>query len=161
MKASKLVFAVLATLMTSNVAFAATSGTVLLQGTVAAATDISVVENTANNTSLNIVGGESNKNVATATETSNNLAGYKVKISSATAGELRNTSDVTKKTTYKIAYDGATAVSPTVAGVVVKNVTSLSGLTSATSNVNVDVTAYSTAPAGLYSDTLTIAIEAN
>lgn len=160
MKTNKIFFALLGTLVASQ-SFAASSGTLLLQGSVSVVNDISVAANTANNTSLNILAGESGKNVATTTETSNNLNGYVIKISSVTAGELRNTSDASKKTTYKISYDGATAVSPTAGGVVVKTVSSLSGLTTDTSAVAVDVTAYASAPAGTYEDTLTIAIEAN
>lgn len=122
--------------------------------------DIVVTPN-GDNLALDIVGGESNKLVASAAETSNNLAGYKIFVSSATDGELRNTTDSSKKTTYQVSYAGSGAVTPTSAGVQVKNVSSLSGLTTNNSNINVDVTAYATAPAGTYEDTLTITIQAN
>lgn len=144
-----------------STSFAASSGTLLLQGTVGLVNDIVVTANAANNTSLNILAGESGKNVGSALETSNNLLGYKIMISSPTNGELRNTSNVTYKTTYKIGYNGGATVTPTVAGVQVKNVSSLIGLTSATSQIVADVTAYATAPAGTYQDTLTISIVAN
>ncbi|KHD88602.1 MAG: hypothetical protein OM95_08135 [Bdellovibrio sp. ArHS] len=161
MKITKIATAVMATLALGSTAMAASSGTLLLQGTVSVVNDIVVAANTANNTSLNITGGETGKNVATVTETSNNLNGYKIKISSPTGGELRHTTNSAQKTTYKIGYDGAASVTPTVAGVVVKNVTALTGLTTDTSEVAVDVTAYANAAAGTYQDTLTIAIEAN
>lgn len=160
MKVSQIAATLLA-LTLGNTALAASSGTLLLQGTVNVVNDIVVTPNTANNTSLNIVAGETGKNVASVTETSNNLSGYKIKVSSPTGGELRHGTDATKKTTYKIGYAGAATVTPTTAGVYMKTVSSLSGLTTATSAVTVDVTAYAAAPAGTYSDTLTIAIEAN
>ena len=160
MKQTKLV-AVLAVLAFSVQTLAASTGTLLLQGTVAAVNDIVVTANSPNNTTLNIVAGESGKNVASVAETSNNLNGYKIFISSPTGGFLVNTSDAAAKTSYKIAYDGAAAVTPTVAPLQVKNVTSLTGLTTDTSTVAADVTAFATAPAGLYEDTLTISIVAN
>lgn len=160
MKQTKLV-TVLAVLAFSVQTLAASTGTLLLQGTVAAVNDIVVTANSPNNTTLNIVAGESGKNVASVAETSNNLNGYKIFISSPTGGFLVNTSDSAAKTGYKIAYDGAAAVTPTVAPLQVKNVTALTGLTTDTSAVAADVTAFATAPAGLYEDTLTISIVAN
>lgn len=160
MKQTKLA-TVLAVLAFSVQTLAASTGTLLLQGTVAAVNDIVVTANSPNNTTLNIVAGESGKNVASVAETSNNLNGYKIFISSPTGGFLVNTSDSAAKTGYKIAYDGAAAVTPTVAPLQVKNVTALTGLTTDTSAVAADVTAFATAPAGLYEDTLTISIVAN
>lgn len=157
---TKLALTVLSTLAVGTSAVAATSGTLLLQGEVQQVLDLVVTPN-GSNTNLNIVGGQTDVKVATAAETSNILAGYKIKISSPTSGELRHTGNATHKTTYTVSYDGATAVSPTVAGVVVKNVSSLSGLTTNTSDINVSVVALSTAVAGIYQDTLTVSIEAN
>lgn len=156
----KLTLSVMALSLLGSSAFAVSSGTLTLRGTVAAVNDIVITPN-GDNLLLNITAGETNKLVASAAETSNNLLGYKIFIASPTGGELRNTSDATKKTTYKISYNGAAAVTPTVGGVQVKNVASLTGLTTANSNVNVQVTAYATAPAGTYEDTLTLSIQAN
>lgn len=157
----KLTLSVLALSLLGASAFAASSGTLTLRGTVAAVNDVVVTPN-GDNLLLNITAGETGKLVASVAETSNNLAGYKIFISSPTGGELRNTSDATKKTTYQIKYNGsATAVTPTVSGAQVKNVASLTGLTTANSNVNVVVAAFATAPAGTYEDTLTVSIQAN
>ncbi|WII70784.1 hypothetical protein QJS83_09960 [Bdellovibrio sp. 22V] len=161
MKIKQITTTVMATLALGSTAMAASSGTLLLQGTVNSVNDIVVTANGTNNTTLNILAGETAKNVGSAIETSNNLAGYKIVISSSTGGELRHTVDATKKTTYKIGYDGAASVTPTVAGVMVKNVTSLTGLTTDTSVITADVTAYASAPAGTYEDTLTVSIQAN
>jgi|GEM_PF-1102348 len=161
MKISTLAISLLASTVIAQTAMAASTSTLLLQGTVSVINDIVVTANGTNNTSLNIVAGETGKNVASVAETSNNLNGYKIFISSPTGGELRNTADATKKTTYKIGYGGAAAITPTVAGVMVKNVSSLTGLTTDTSAVVAEVAAYATAPAGTYQDTLTISIVAN
>lgn len=158
---TKSIIAALAFLTISSQAFAASTGTLLLQGTIAAVNDIVVTPNAANNTSLNILAGESGKNVGSVQEQSNNLNGYKIFISSATGGFLVHTINSASKTSYKIGYNGAATVTPTVAPVQVKNVSSLSGLTTANSAVTADVTAYPNGIAGLYQDTLTISIQAN
>lgn len=161
MGTTKILLALLATAAFLPAAQAASSGTLLLQGTVGMVNDISVAANGTDNVNLNILAGETAKTVGTATETSNDLNGYKIFISSSTGGELRNTADSTKKTTYKVSYDGATSVTPTVAGVQVKDVTSLSALTVAASSIAVDVTAAPNAVAGTYQDTLTVSIQGN
>lgn len=161
MKKSNLVLAALTTALFAQATLAASSGTLLLRGTVGVVNDIVVTPEGTDNVNLNILAGETNKLVGSATEKSNNLLGYKIMISSPTAGQLRHTVDATKQTAYTISYNGAAAVAPTVAGVQVKNVASLSGLTTATSTIRANVTAYATAPAGTYEDTLTVSIVAN
>jgi hypothetical protein len=148
-------------LLSSAPVWAASSGTLLLQGSVAAVNDIVVTPVAGVNTTLNITGGVANLTVANVSETSNDLLGYKIMMSSANAGELRNASDATKKTTYTVAYDTGSAVAPTASPAQVKNVSSLAGLTTNASAVKVNVTAYPTAPAGTYSDTVTLAIVGN
>ncbi|KYG66898.1 hypothetical protein AZI86_07660 [Bdellovibrio bacteriovorus] len=157
----KTALALLSTLAVSTSALAATTGTLLLQGEVQQVLDLVVTAQPAA-TTLNITAGQASTKVATATETSNILTGYKIKISSTTNGELRHTvQPANHKTTYKVSYDGGAEVTPTVAGVEVKNVNALSGLTTDTSDINVSVVALSNAPAGIYQDTLTVTIEAN
>ena len=80
---------------------------------------------------------------------------------SANASKLVHNVDNTKSTAYTVSYDGAAAISLTNADQDVKNVSSLAGLTTNTSDVSVNVTAFPTAPAGTYSDTITISIVAN
>jgi hypothetical protein len=150
----------IAVIALTNSALAASTGTLLLKGTVGVVNHIVVTAN-GDNLFLNITGGESAKLVGSTSETSNNLAGYKILISSSTGGELRHTADAAKKTTYQISYDGATAVTPTVAGAVVKNVNSLTGLATDSSDIKTTVVAYPSAPAGTYQDTLTLTIQAN
>ena len=144
----------------ASVSFAASSGTLTISGTVLPVNDI-VISPTAEATNLNITGGETNELVATVAETSNNLTGYKISMSSANESKLKHSVDGSKTTTYTVSYDGAAAVSLTASPAIVKNVSSLSGLTTDTSNVNVNVAAYPLAPAGNYSDVITISIAAN
>jgi hypothetical protein len=143
------------------VANAASSGTLLLQGTVALVNAIVITPNATNNTSLPIVAGGTAINVASVAETSNDALGYTITASSPTGGFLVNQSDVTKKTAYKLSYNGASSVSLTVPGVTVKTVSTLPGLTTNTSAAAVDVTAFPTATAGIYQDTVTLTIVAN
>jgi hypothetical protein len=133
--------------------------TLALQGTVAPVNTLSVAAAGPFN-ALAITSAQT-ATVANVTETSNDLNGYIVTMASANGGQLRNAADATKQTTYTIGYNGTPAVVPTVAAQNVKTVSSLSGLTTASSAVVINVTAYSTAPAGTYSDTLTFAIVAN
>jgi hypothetical protein len=145
-------------LFTSGAAQAAE--TLNLSGVVALVSSIAVTASGSYN-SLNITDGESGTTVASVAEQSNDLAGYTITMASSNGGYLQNASDSSKQTAYTISYDNASAVSPTTSAQVVKTVSSLSGLTSASSPVKINVTAYATAPAGTYSDTVTFAIVAN
>ncbi len=150
-----------AALFLTQHAHAADTGTLLLQGVVNVVNSIVVTPNGTNNTTLDIVNGESGKLVASVAETSNNLTGYKINAKSLNGSELRNTSDSSKKTTYTLSYDGGSAVSLSTTYQEVKNVSSLTALTTNNSNVNVNVNAYASAPAGTYEDTVTFQIVAN
>jgi hypothetical protein len=147
----------------ASAAVAASSGTLTLSGTVAAVNDISISANGSNNTSLNILNGETGKNVASVTESSNDLNGYKIQMYSANGGQLQLAGQPSKHTTYQISYGGGTYTTPPLAAspATVKNVSSLSTLTNATSPVMVNVAAYPSALAGTYSDTVTFAIIGN
>jgi hypothetical protein len=148
-------------ILASGSVWAASSGTLTLSGTVGLVNDLVVTPNGTNNTTLNITGGETGKNVAAVAETSNNGLGYKITVSSVNGGELRLATDAAKKTTYQISYDGGSYFTPTIAGIAAKNVTSLAGLTTNTSQVLVNVVAYPAALVGSYSDTVTFSIAAN
>lgn len=87
---------------------AASSGTLLLSGTVPLVNDLAVTATAANNTSLNITGGESAKVVASVAETSNNATGYTVTLSSANGGKLKNAGNAASQTAYQVSYDGGT-----------------------------------------------------
>jgi hypothetical protein len=154
-------FALLSAALVSSQAMATSSETLVLSGTVAVVNDISINPVAGAYDGLNITAGQSNLTVANVDETSNNLAGYKITLASANAGELRNTANAAKKTTYTVSYGGGTAAAPSSSAQIVKNVSSLNALTTTSSALNVNVTAYPSAPAGTYNDTLTLAIVAN
>lgn len=139
---------------------ASSTGTLQLRGTIGVVYDILVTPDGTNNVSLNILAGETNKSVANVSETSNNTLGYKIKASSASGGFLVHTVDNTKKTAYQIVYGSGSATTLTTPGVYVKSVTSLSGLTTQTSNVKANVTALPLGIAGTYEDLVTLTIEA-
>ncbi len=142
---------------------ATSTGTLTLSGSVAAVNDIVVNPNGTNNTNLNITAGESAKNVASVAESSNDISGYKIQMYSANGGQLQLAGQPSKYTTYQISYAGGSYTTPPLAASpsTVKNVSSLSALTTANSAVAVNVTAYPTALAGTYSDTVTFSIIGN
>jgi hypothetical protein len=148
--------------MLSFQVFAASSGTLNLSGVVAVVNEISVNAQS-QATTLDIEAGESNLLVADVQETSNNLAGYTIQLYSLNAGELQNASDASKKTNYQLSYDGGSLITPpsTSSPLTVKTVSSLAGRTTNSSQVKVNVTPYTNAPAGTYSDVVTFSIVAN
>ena len=141
-------------------AFAASTGTLFLSGTVAAVNDLEITPNSSA-TSLDIVSGEINKLVATVKETSNSLTGYRIMMRSANSSKLMNTLNNSKNTDYTISYDGSSYFVLSNSDQVVKNVSALVGLTTNSSDIKVNVSPYGTAPAGTYVDTVTISIVAN
>lgn len=143
----------LALLLFASSALAASSGSLVLSGSVATNCSLSV---NSNNTNLDIVGGESNKLVATISENCNDPNGYKVSVSSSNNGYLVNGNT---KTPYALSYDGGPAVS-LISNQVAKTVNSLTSATSTASNVSVNVTALTNALAGTFSDTLIFTITA-
>ena len=156
----KLLLASIVGLLAST-AMAASSGTLDISGTVSPVNEIVINPNLANKDSLNILGGETAKNVASVDETSNNLNGYQIFMKSLNGGKLQHNINPTYSTAYTVSYAGGASVSLTTADQSVRNSGPLVGLTTVTSQLTVDVTAYPTAPAGTYSDTITISIVAN
>ena len=153
-----LLLATVVGLLTTS-AMAASTGTLLISGTVSAINDITL--STTSYTTLNITGGETNRLVATATELSNNLLGYKINMRSLNGSKLVHGVDASKSTAYTVSYDGQAPVSLTTSDQPVRNTALPNSPTGKVSNIAVNVTAYPTAPAGTYSDTITISIVAN
>lgn len=144
--------------------WAASSGTLNLSGTVAAVNSVAITPNGSNNTTLDILNGVSGLglNVATVAESSNDILGYIIQLSSINAGKLeRNGTDTVNMTPYQISYDGGAFAQPSSSPTTVKTVSSLTGLTSHNSAVLIKVNAAPSAVAGSYSDTLTISIVGN
>lgn len=159
-------------LMAASV-MAASSGfdNLLISGTVESLNTLVVTANAPNNTTLPILAGSvAAINVGKATETSNNSTGYKITMSSVNGSKLINGLNATTSanviSTYKISYAGGSAVSMPLTSsgvpVEVKNVSTLSGLTSVDSSIEVvELAANGNAAQGTYSDTITISIVAN
>lgn len=160
MKSVKFAAALLTTFAVGASAVAATSGTLLISGTVATVYNLTITPNS-DATNLNITGGESAKLVGQVTEQSNATNGYSIKMKSANGGQLVNGSNANIKTSYKVGYSGQSSVTLSTSDQTVKTVSALTGLTSASSDVKVDVTAIPNAAAGTYSDTITVSIVAN
>lgn len=156
------------TILSAGSALAASTGNVQISGTVQSVADIVVTPT--NNTDLNIVSGGSTS-VATVEETCNDLDGYTIKAYSKHGSTLYRGDDNTSpySTGYTVSYtNGASSVTlPAQASggsqsyETLKTVNSLTGLTTVTETLSVDVSAYASAPEGTYNDTVHLLIEAN
>lgn len=153
-----LIATTLLTLTTTS--FAATSGTLLLQGIVAKKVSI-VVTPQAVASALVLETSQTDLKVATAVEQSNSSTGYKVTVSSANLGKLKRT-DGSEVFSYTLKYGGASVGLSTAAGSVVTNSSSASVV-----NVSKDMAisytgvAAETMVEGTYADTLTVNIASN
>jgi hypothetical protein len=155
----------LALLAIAPVAFAGTTATLTISGTVAPSVSISLDGgvSTLTYSTLNISGGESDKTVATATEVSNDKAGYRVTLQSANAGStaqavLKGTTGNTDSVNYTIKYGGSPIT--LASGVAtVTDVTARTAQTGVTKPVSVTLPA-SWVNSDTYSDTLTLSIVA-
>lgn len=158
-----LLFIAAGLIASSSYAAYSPSATLVISGTVLAINELEITPN-ADATALNITGGETNKLVATVSERSNSFTGYKITMKSANASKLVNAADSSGNTftPYTVTYNNdPTVITLTTADQVVKTQASLSALTTVSSDVKVSVTAKAGAPAGTYSDTITISIAAN
>ncbi|MBP2311040.1 spore coat protein U domain-containing protein [Azospirillum soli] len=131
-------------------AIAATTGTVKLSGTVALNCSVAVTDL---NQALNLVGGESARQVGTVVENCNSGTGYSISISSANGGLLKN--ENSGSVSYRVGYDGQN-----------NNLTGGLSVTRSTAQfaksvpLTVSLDANGNAIAGNYSDTVTITIAA-
>lgn len=144
---------------TATSAFAATTGTLLLQGVVGQKVAITVTEE-ATAATLDLETSQTDLKVATVNEISNSKTGYSVTITSANLGNLKRT-DGAEVFAYSLKYGGAAVGLGTVAG------TTFSTQTGAAVNINKDVEISYTGVAaelmvsGTYADTVTFEIAAN
>lgn len=148
-----------ALILASASSMAATTGTLLLTGTVAEEVAILVTPEAAA-TTLDLSASPTALKVASVNEKSNSNTGYKIAVKSANGGLLEN--GALDSLAYQISYDGGSAISPTTADQDVKTV-STAGVYDADSDVNISYTGKPAAQMveGTYSDTLTFTISAN
>lgn len=148
----------LALAMSTSFVFAATSGNLLLQGTVPALLSIEVTAE-ALASSLPLDTTQTDSKVATVNEKSNSNTGYKVNISSANAGALVHESQASSFINYSLSYDGS--------AVDLANGDEFVFSSAASVDVNKDIDiSYTGVPhenliEGDYTDTVTFTISAN
>ncbi len=145
--------------LTTTSAFSASSGTLLLQGSVAKKVAIAITP-VAVASALDLETTQVDLKVATVNEQSNSKTGYKVTITSAQLGKLKRDAG-SEVFSYTLKYGGAAVGLSTAAGTVFTNPSA------ASVNVNKDLAISYTGVAaesmieGVYSDTLTLNIASN
>lgn len=138
--------------------YAATSGTLLLKGTVPAILAVTVTPEALAST-LPLDTTQANSKVATINEVSNSNTGYKVGITSANLGKLVHDSVTSSFINYALTYDGGS--------VDLANGDEFAFATAASVNVNKDLDISYTGVShenliqGDYTDTVTVTISAN
>jgi len=150
-------FAIVASLLTlSTTSFAATSGTLLLRGSVQRVLSISVTADSVAQT-LDLSNTKIDLKVATVNEKSNSKAGYKVSISSANLGKLKRT-DGDEVFSYTMKY-GNQDVNLGSA----QDISNAAGIVNVNKDVSVSYTgiAQDLMVEGTYEDTVTFTIAAN
>jgi hypothetical protein len=148
-----------ALMVLTTTSFAATTGTLLLQGVVAQKISVSVTAAAAAST-LDLSTSQTDLAVASVNEASNSKTGYKMTISSANLGKLKRT-DGADVFSYSLKYNGSAVGLSTAAG------TTITNASAAAVNANKSVTVSYTGVApesmveGTYADTVTFTIAAN
>lgn len=144
--------------MTFGSAFAATTGTLLLRGTVPRLLEITVNAQTIAST-LPLDTTQSNTLVAVVNEKSNSKTGYNVAISSANQGKLVHESVSSSVVNYSLRYNGS------VVNLAAGQTFTYSSAGANNNNRNVDISytgiAHDLLIEGDYSDTVTFTIAAN
>lgn len=156
----KKLFAVTALLaLTTTSTFAATSGTLLLQGIVAQKVSVTVTAQSVAS-ALNLSATQSDLKVGSVNEQSNSKTGYKLTISSANLGKLKRT-DGSEVFAYSLKYGGSSVALSTAAGTTITN--NIGAVVNVNKDLNVSYTgvAAETMVEGTYQDTLTLNIAAN
>jgi hypothetical protein len=146
----------LAFVATASNAFGTSRASLYLAGEIEVITNLFVNPEIGTIDTLDIVAGETARQVATVDEESNNAAGYRIDMESVNAGNLQH-NDGTSNVPYTISYDGGAATAPGAVGTpaAVKTSGALTGLTTDNSTVEITFAAGGTTlPAGAYTDTL-------
>ena len=138
--------------------YAATTGTLLLQGTVAEELAIVVTAETGHD-SLDLSASPTDQKVASVNEVSNSNTGYTISMKSTNGGLLKNGS--LDQLAYQLSYGAGSMVSPTTSDQVVKTQSTV-GVYNVDSDVDISYTGKPAAQMveGTYSDTVTFTISA-
>lgn len=151
--------ALITTLLTlTSASFAATSGNLILRGTVPLNLSILVTPEAVAQT-LDLTTTQSDLKVASINEKSNSKTGYKITVSSLNAGKLKRT-DGSETLTYTLKYGGSAVALASATDVVVS---SSAGLANTNKDVTISYTgaATDTMVQGTYEDTVSFTIAAN
>lgn len=148
-----------ALLALSTTTFAATSGSLLLQGTVAKKMSLTVSPEAVAST-LDLAVSQTDLAVASVNEKSNSKTGYKVTITSANLSQLKRT-DGADVFSYTMKYNGSSVSLVDAAGTTISE----SSASSVNVNKGVSISYTGVAPElmveGTYDDTVTFSIAAN
>lgn len=138
---------------------AATTGSLVLSGSVPVTTSIAVSA-AGSASSLDLSTTQSDLQVATVVETCNSTGGYTVTLSSANSGALKNGNY--GSVSYTAKYNGS-SVSLTSSGTTVTSVSSPSSTVNTSKPLTISYTGQSAGQmfAGAYTDTITLSITAN
>jgi len=145
----------LAFVVSAHNAFADDRASLYLAGEIEVITNLFVNPTIGTTDTLDILGGETARVIASVDEESNNAAGYTISMESTNGGNLQH-SDGTTNIPYTISYDGAVTTAPGALGapVVAKTSGTLTGLTTDSSAVTITFAASASGVAGAYTDTL-------
>lgn len=130
----------------------AASGTIRLSGTVAVNCTVAVTDL---NQSLNLVAGETSKQVGSVIENCNSGTGYTITVASANTGRLTSTGTGTSPVSFTLGYDGQSSTLATAL-----SLTRSTAQFAKTVPVTVTIPAAANRIAGTYTDTLTVTIDA-
>lgn len=145
--------------LTSTSTFAATTGTLLLQGIVAQKVSVAVTAQSVAS-ALDLSTTQTDLKVGSVNVQSNSKTGYKLTISSANLGKLKRT-DGAEVMGYTLKYGGAAVGLSTSAGTTFTN--SAGSIVNVNNDINVSYTgvAAESMVEGTYQDTVTLSIAAN
>lgn len=148
-------------LVFAEVASADSSATLFLEGYVEEICELYVIPVIGAATTLDVVGGETQRNIASVEESFNGDNGYTISIGSINSGELTH-SNATNSAPYTIEYNGgaATPPGPAATPVVVKTAPAGAPVSSLANAVDINITGDPTLPSGVYTDTLIFTITA-
>lgn len=139
-------------LLLSATSFAASSGSIMISGIVAAVNDITITAFGTNNTSLDILNGNSNYKVATYSLSSNDVNGYKIQMKSTNGGKLNHNLS-SNFYSYTVKFGSFTAAAPTISYADIGTASgALSGLTTVNGDILINFTGSVNALSGTYSD---------
>ncbi len=150
----------IASLLFTGTLHAATSGNMLLQGTIAQVLSIVITPVSGVNTKLDLSTNQTNLVVGSIQEVSNASSGYKILLTSANAGTLKHATTKTALN-YTARYNGSNVTLSTTAKTIFTQTTGGAFNTTKKFDVSFNGQGATNLTEGTYSDTLTFTIQVN